>query len=91
MSKRQYSAETLDKAAGDVQSKKLNPYQASREYNVPRSTIRDKVKDRYKKSSKGPAKMLTDEEENSLVKYIEYMSTRGFPITRKMLKVCINV
>jgi hypothetical protein len=37
--------------------------------------------------------MLSDEEENSLEKYIDYMSTRGFPITRKMQKVhvCINV
>ncbi|XP_062567732.1 uncharacterized protein LOC134229974 [Saccostrea cucullata] len=86
MSKRQYSAETMEKAAGDVKCKKLNPYQAAREYNVPRSTICDKVKEKYKKSSKGPSKMLSEEEESSLVEYINHMSTRGFPITRKMLK-----
>ena len=87
MSKRKYSEASLQQALGDVKSNKLNPYQASREYNVPRSTIYDHFRGTYVTSKPGPGRIITEEEETSLVTYIKYVGDRGFPISRKMLKV----
>ena len=62
---------------------------AAEETGVPFNTIR--VHLRYEQENKtdivrGKNRELTDSEESDLANYATYMSERGFPITRKVLK-----
>ena len=62
---------------------------AAEETGVPFNTIRDHL--RYEQENKtdivrGKNRELTDSEESDLANYATYMSERGFPITRKVLK-----
>lgn len=43
----QYTPEALERAVEDVKAGVMNTYQAARHYNVPRSTIANKI---YKKT-----------------------------------------
>ncbi|CAC5402596.1 unnamed protein product [Mytilus coruscus] len=67
----------------------MNKSKAAKEYGVPRTTICDHVKGKYDNHLTGPSKMLTDEEETSLINYVKYMAERGFPLTRRMLKAFV--
>ncbi|XP_052079009.1 uncharacterized protein LOC127717266 [Mytilus californianus] len=87
--KKQYLQESLDKAVGAVNSNKMSISKAAKEYGVPRTTISDHVNGKYDNHLNGPSKMLTDEEETSLINYVKYMSERGFPLTRRMLKAFV--
>ncbi|VDI33661.1 Hypothetical predicted protein [Mytilus galloprovincialis] len=87
--KKQYLQESLDKAIGAVNSNKLSISKAATEYGVPRTTISDHVNGKYDNHLNGPSKMLTDEEETSLINYVKYMAERGFPLTRRMLKAFV--
>ncbi|XP_076092433.1 uncharacterized protein LOC143063887 isoform X2 [Mytilus galloprovincialis] len=87
--KKQYLQESLDKAIGAVNSNKLSISKAATEYGVPRTTISDHVNGKYDNHLNGPPKMLTDEEETSLINYVKYMAERGFPLTRRMLKAFV--
>ncbi|VDI63457.1 Hypothetical predicted protein [Mytilus galloprovincialis] len=87
--KKQYLQESLDKAIGAVNSNKLSISKAATEYVVPRTTISDHVNGKYDNHLNGPSKMLTDEEETSLINYVKYMAERGFPLTRRMLKAFV--
>lgn len=87
----QYQEECFHRAVSDVTAKKLNTYQAAREYQVPRSTVFDHIKGENKihvdRTTPGPSRMLTEDEEVSLLNYIKHMGTSGFPVSRKLLKV----
>lgn len=87
----QYQEECFHRAVSDVRTKKLNTYQAAREYQVPTSTVFDHIKEENKieRSTPGPPRMLTEDEEVSLLNYIKHMGTRGFPVSRKLLKVSL--
>ena len=41
-----YTSEVLEQAVKEVKAGKMNTYQAARQYNIPRSTIANKI---YKK------------------------------------------
>lgn len=75
----------------DVTAKKINTYLATREYQVPRSTVFDHIKgeNKIERTTPGPSRMLTEDEEVSLLNYIKHMGTRGFPVSRKLMKVSI--
>ena len=70
-----------------VSSGKVTITAASREFNVPRKTLDDRVKGRVAHGKKpGISTVLTTQEEESLEKYCIYMAERGFPLTRTMVK-----
>lgn len=59
---------------------------AAAEFGVARSTLSDRLSGKWKKNSFGPNRMLTEEEENGLVAYINYMASHGFPLSRSMTR-----
>ena len=63
--------------------------QASKETNVPPSTIKDHARGKYmdnKQTKKGGIFALDSSEETAIINYIQYMGERGFPLTRKVVK-----
>ena len=53
----------------------------SKEYGVPRRTLRDHLHGKVKSfDSYGPSRMLTIEEEAALLDYILYMNSHNFPL-----------
>ena len=57
--------------------------QASQLYSIPRMTLSDRIKHKVKPNCKvGRPTSLSDEEEATLVRYVEYMAERRYPITR---------
>ena len=74
-----YQNEVLQKAIADVKDGKRSASDAARHYNIPRTTLNDKVKGihsgKYGKKTK-----LSVEEESALVEYITYMDKIGHPL-----------
>ena len=59
------------------------------ETGIPRSTLHDHLQGKYKgfDTAFGRERTLTDEEEASIINYLQYMAGRGFPLNRKNLQV----
>ena len=57
---KKYSCEKLAQAVGSVRRGHLNISQASREYEVPRMTVSDHVKQPHTRSTTGPPRQLSD-------------------------------
>ena len=69
-----------------VRSGSLTIYGAAKTFSVPRTTLSDKIRGLSSLTArKGRPTSLSDEEEKSLVSYIEYMSEHGFPLTREQV------
>lgn len=81
--KRLWSQTDMDQALSEVRSKKLTPSQAAKIFKVPRKTLTDRLENKVKDNCKagGGGTILSEENEKSLCTYIEYMATRGFPLT----------
>jgi hypothetical protein len=79
---RQWSQQDMNDAYNDVRGGFLTISKASRVYDVPRKTLSDRIHGNVDLHAKmGPSTALSTEEEASLVRYIEYMAGRGFPLT----------
>ena len=90
-----YSKQDLLLAIKAVQKGKRRISEASREFQVPESTIRAKIKGLYADKKPGPARDLTDDEELILVEWIDICCTRGMPINKEQLlesvkNICIS-
>lgn len=82
-----YTHDDLDTAVGHVK-RGMSVYKASKETNVPKTTIRDHSRGKYVNidTKWGGQYALNETEETALANYIEYMGQRGFPLTRKVIK-----
>ncbi|XP_045177185.2 uncharacterized protein LOC123537512 isoform X1 [Mercenaria mercenaria] len=87
---KQYTEDQLKLALSAVRQKKMKIKTAARLYNVPKSTLFDKVKGTYIGKQRGPARQLLPDEEESLVQYLLYMANQGFPLTRAMMRCYIQ-
>lgn len=85
--RKQWRDEDMRAAIVAVTDDKIGVSTAATKYGVPRKTLDDRVKGRVRHGVNPGAKaVLTSEEESSLVSYLVYMSERGFPLTRTMVK-----
>lgn len=74
------------KAALDQIAKGMPLREATKRYNVPRSTLYCKFKNIYPvECSKGPPTILSKEEESLLTEWIIYCCDRGFPVNKNQL------
>ena len=63
---------------------------ASIKFNLPRTTLEDRVKGRRMHGCKpGPQTALSKSKEDSLVSYLVFMAQRGFPLTHTMVKAFV--
>ncbi|XP_060603989.1 uncharacterized protein LOC132756861 [Ruditapes philippinarum] len=60
----------------------------SKSTGIPKQTLYDHSKGKYKNkiTQMGPNRALTESEEKALVNYSLYMSDRGYPLTRSMIR-----
>lgn len=78
-----YSNDSLNEAMKAIQSKLMSIRKASTAFNIPRTTLIDKLNNKYTKTGTvGAPTVLTMEEESLLTKWIIEMGAKGFPVTR---------
>ena len=83
-----WSESDMLSAMAAVLESKMKCGSAAKKFNVPRKSLENRIKGRVQHGTKsGPATSLSPQEETSLVEYIKYMCSRGFPITKKICKV----
>jgi len=74
-----YSQTKVVEALAELASGRLTQRQASIQYGIPRSTLKNKLKGRHSKPHGGQT-VLSAEEEDSFCQYAVAMSTFGFPV-----------
>ena len=81
---RGYSQESLTKAFKAVKEKNMPVQRAAREFGVPESTLRDRIKGKVglQKTRSGPAPVLGVKEENKLVEYLQLLTDFGYSFSR---------
>ena len=80
-----WNEESLRKAAMDVQ-KGVSIRRAAEVYDVPRSTLHDRVSGKVNFGSRsGPDKYLTDEEEEEMVCFLNICATLGYARSKKQV------
>lgn len=87
VTKAKYTPEDLEKAVAMVRDGK-SYREASRDFSVPFTTIRDAVLNRYSQK-KGAPPVFTAEEEDSIVQWVLSMAAAGFPVGEK--QVCNSI
>ena len=81
----QWTDEALEMAI-DGLDQGFNTAEVSRKYKIPRSSLRDHYEGKTKGRKKGPKTILTKEEEDKLVEYIELMVHWRHPMTPIQVK-----
>jgi len=74
-----YSQEMIAEALSEIRSKALTQRQASIKYNIPRSTLKNKLKGAHPGDAGGPT-VFTKEEEATFKSYVVTASAYGFPV-----------
>ncbi|CAG2184999.1 unnamed protein product [Mytilus edulis] len=83
---RNYALEDIKNAVQMVESKAMSIRSASRQYNVPKTTIIDKLNGRSSLQARsGPSPVLFDSEEEMLVHWVIDMAKIGYGQTRQQL------
>ena len=81
----------MSKAYHAITEKKMSIYQASREYGVPESTLRDRIKERIPfyedRLPTIQARLFNDDEELTLAEHFNHMSYLGYGYIAKDMKV----
>lgn len=81
-----YPRENLEKALHEVQEKRCSIRHAAKIYDIPKSTLIDRLREKYKNPGNiGGPTIFTIAEENILVKWIIEMGELGFPVTKSQL------
>ena len=86
---KRYSDEKLQQCLDDTATGKCSERNASAHYNIPRQTIRNKMKDVHC-STVGRQKVFSDEEEEAFVNHIACLANSSFPVTKSDLRFIIK-
>ena len=77
----------LKKAVVAVADDKKSINSATREFNIPRKTLSDRINGKHPKNVGRPT-YLNKAEESSLMLYIKYMASHSFPLNIKQIRAC---
>lgn len=80
-----YSPETLQLALGDVRPGRRSIREASQNYNIPKWTISDKLRNTHSRKQGGQS-ALSAEDERFLSEGIQKFGEWGFPLTRSDIR-----
>jgi hypothetical protein len=84
--RKQYADEEMKNAILAVRSGVETITSAAKRFGVPRVTLHDKISGRYDENCRlGRKPLLSDSEEEVLVKWVLACKTRGFPVTKEQL------
>lgn len=83
-----YTLETLKKAVEEVRNGDINSYQASHKYNIPRTTIVDRVKFRrgIVKENKGRPTAIHEKYEKRIAYSLHIMEKNGFGLSSEEVR-----
>lgn len=80
------SEETIQKCIRSIKEGRMTVYKACKTYGTPMSTIRYRISGSWQnKYATGPRSILTEHEEEGIVRWLVGMQERGFPVTRAAL------
>ena len=77
----------LKKAVVAVADDKKSIGSATREFNIPRKTLSDRINWKHPKNV-GRSTYSNKAEESSLMLYIKYMASHSFPLNIKQIRAC---
>ena len=78
-------------ALADVKAGTLSVRRAAEAYDIPRSTLSDRVTGRVNEAShSGPSRYLSDEEEAELVHFLAGSASMGYAKTKKDVLAFVN-
>ncbi|CAH1984516.1 unnamed protein product [Acanthoscelides obtectus] len=83
-----YTKEQLEQCLNDMRSQIRTQRAAAAKYKIPRSTIKNKLKNKHCNKPGHPT-IFTIEEEQAFVAHVTELSEFGFPITDIDLKIII--
>lgn len=87
-----YTPEILACAIEQVRNGSMTQYKASKEFSIPKNTLRYRLGENYKnKGRRGPETVLTCDEESQIVCWIKEMQRKAFPVTTEALRRKISV
>nr|CAH7717026.1 unnamed protein product [Callosobruchus chinensis] len=84
-----YSPEVLQECLEAIKSGQLTQRAAEKVYGIPRSTLKNKLKDRHM-GAVGRAKIFNDEEELAFEQHLIKMSEYGFPMVETDLRYAVK-
>ena len=85
-----YDYSKLTEAMEEVKEGRMSERQAAKEFNVPRSTLKDRLAERIKEEKAGRPTVLSVEEELILVERLILHGEWGFPLTPLCLRHTIQ-
>jgi hypothetical protein len=80
-----YTQSDLDAAIREVKDGNLTIYRASKQFNVPASTISSNIRGKNKTNRLGATTLFTPEEETELEFCISFCADCGYPLNRQMI------
>lgn len=86
--KPKYTVQAVEFAL-DAAKRGISISQAAARYGVPAGTLRDKLRNKYRKENKGPLSILSNGEETRIVSWMKLAARTGFPVTEKHLKISV--
>lgn len=86
----QYPQERLEEAVRLVREKTMTLGEASKHFQIAKTTIYDRAKSRKEKLQLGRPPELSEEEEKIIVQRLKVMGQWGFPITSHDLRYLIK-
>lgn len=84
-----YSTENLAACLNDIRTKKMSQRDSEKHYNIPRSTIKNKLKEKHLRQPGHPT-VFSASEENSFAEHIVNLADFGFPVTSLDLRFVIK-
>lgn len=84
-----YSIKDLEECLTAIRSKLLTQRAAAEKYNIPRSTIKNKLSHKFNSKPGRPA-VFTQEEEKAFAAHLTALSEYGFPLTDIDLRIIIK-
>lgn len=85
-----FSQSNLTAAVEAVVNEGMSKKSAAKKFSVSRSTLQHRLKNPDKKVSCGPSPVLSEEEENTLEKWILESCRKGFPQRKEDLLVTVK-
>lgn len=84
-----YNPENIDRAISDVRKKRKTLREAAQYYNVPKSTLYDRLKGKST-NKQGGQPAIAGEEERMIAQGIIKFSEWGFPMTRSDIRILVK-
>ena len=84
------SQESMTRALHAVREGELTPNAAAQRYGIPRRTLRRYILEKnYMKSKLGRKAVLNSDQEKELCKRIFRLADVGYPLTSKIVRLCV--